>query len=79
MPASENSYIAEASDTMFQFSAEENIWKRCQDREEYYREIRTYKKIIAKKILFSPNRKCSFKNFLPNEFKPFYLDIKTKD
>lgn len=47
MLASDNSYIAEASNTMFQLSAEENIRKRCLDREEYYREIRTYKKIIA--------------------------------
>lgn len=49
MLASENSYIAEASDTMFRLSAEEDIRKRCQDREEYYREIRTYKRIIAEK------------------------------
>ncbi|MDE7275403.1 MAG: Rpn family recombination-promoting nuclease/putative transposase, partial [Lachnospiraceae bacterium] len=47
MLASENNYIAEASNTMFRLSAEENIRKRCLDREEYYREIRTYKKIIA--------------------------------
>lgn len=49
MLASENSYIAEASDTMFRLSADEDIRKRCQDREEYYREIRTYKRIIAEK------------------------------
>ena len=46
MLASENNDIAEASDTMFRLSAEESIRKRCLDREEYYREIRTYKKII---------------------------------
>ena len=46
MPASENNDIAEASDTMFRLSAEESIRKRCLDREEYYRDIRTYKKII---------------------------------
>ena len=49
MLASENSYIAEASDTMFRLSADEDIRKRCQDRKEYYREIRTYKRIIAEK------------------------------
>lgn len=49
MLASDNNYIAEASNTMFELSAEENIRKRCLDREEYYREIRTYKKIIAEK------------------------------
>lgn len=47
MLASDNSYITEASNTMFRLSTEENIRKRCLDREEYYREIRTYKKIIA--------------------------------
>ena len=47
MLASDNNYIAEASNTIFRLSAEENIRKRCLDREEYYREIRTYKKIIA--------------------------------
>lgn len=46
MLASDNNYIAEASNTMFRLSAEEDIRKRCLDREEYYREIRTYKKII---------------------------------
>ncbi len=46
MLASENNDIAEASNTMFRLSAEESIRKRCLDREEYYREIRTYKKII---------------------------------
>lgn len=49
MLASENNYIAEASNTMFRLSAEEDIRKRCLDREEYYREIRSYKKIIAEK------------------------------
>ena len=49
MLASENDYINEASNTMLQFSAEKDIRKRCQDREEYYREIRTYKHIIAQK------------------------------
>ncbi len=49
MLASENDYINEASNTMLWLSAEEDIRKRCQDREEYYREIRTYKRIIAEK------------------------------
>ena len=46
MLASDNNYIAEASNTMFRLSAEEDIRKPCLDRAEYYREIRTYKKII---------------------------------
>ncbi len=49
MLASENDYINEASNTILRLSAEEDIRKRCQDREEYYREIRTYKRIIAEK------------------------------
>ncbi len=49
MLASENKYINEASNTMLRLSAEEDIRKRCQDKEEYYREIRTYKRIIAEK------------------------------
>ncbi len=49
MLASENDYISEASKTMLWLSAEEDIRKRCQDREEYYREIRTYKRMIAER------------------------------
>ena len=49
MLASENNYIAEASNTMLRLSAEEDIRKRCQDREEYDLEMRTIKKIIAEK------------------------------
>ena len=49
MLASDNPYINEASNTIFQLSADEQIRKQCLDREEYYREIRTYKKIIAEK------------------------------
>ncbi len=49
MRASKNDSIREASDTIFLLSAEANIRKRCLDREEYYRDIRTYNKIIAEK------------------------------
>ncbi len=49
MRASKNDSIREASDTIFLLSAETNIRKRCLDREEYYRDIRTYNKIIAEK------------------------------
>lgn len=49
MIASENDSISEASDTIFRLSAEADIRKRCLDREEYYRDIRTYQKIIAEK------------------------------
>ena len=49
MLASENDYINEASNTMLRLSAKKDIRKWCQDREEYYREIRTFKRIIAEK------------------------------
>lgn len=49
MRASKNNSIREASDTIFLLSAEANIRKRCLDREEYYRDIRTYNKMIAEK------------------------------
>ena len=49
MRASKNDSIREASDTIFLLSAETNIRKRCLDREEYYRDIRTYNKMIAEK------------------------------
>lgn len=47
MLASKNNYINEASNTMLRLSAEEDIRKRCQDREDYYRQIRTYERTIA--------------------------------
>lgn len=49
MLAAKNDNIKEAAETIFQLSADEQIRERCLAREEYYREIRTYKKIIAEK------------------------------
>ena len=49
MHAVKNDYIKEAAETIFQLSADEQIRERCLARKEYYREIRTYKKIIAEK------------------------------
>ncbi len=49
MLAAKNDHIKEAAETIFQLSADEQIRERCLAREEYYREIRTYKKIIAEK------------------------------
>ncbi len=51
MLASKNDSIREASNTIFLLSAEANIRKRCLDREEYYRDIRTYNKMIAEKTM----------------------------
>lgn len=47
MLASKNESIAEAANTMFELSAEEQIRKRCRDREEYYQDMRNYERVIA--------------------------------
>lgn len=47
MLASENEYIKEAAKTMFELSADEQIRKRCLDREEYYQDLRNYEHAIA--------------------------------
>ncbi|MCM1428035.1 MAG: hypothetical protein NC118_15660, partial [Eubacterium sp.] len=56
MLAAKDQYINEASKAIFQLSAEEQILKRCRDREEYYLDLRAYerevdenKKTIAEK------------------------------
>ena len=47
MLAEKNEYLNEASETMFQLSADELIKKRCRDREEYYQDLRNYEQVIA--------------------------------
>ena len=51
--AAKDQYINEASKTIFQLSADEQIRKRCLDREEYYLDLKAYEEIIAddKKII----------------------------
>ena len=49
MLAEKSEYLDEASKTIFQLSADEQIKKRCLDREEYYQDLRAYEKAIAKK------------------------------
>lgn len=44
-----NEYLTEASKTMFQLSTDEQIRKRCRDREEYYQDIHNYELAIAQK------------------------------
>lgn len=46
MIASENEYLEEAAETMFQMSAEELVRKRCRDREEYYQDLRSYERAV---------------------------------
>ena len=47
MLAEKDEYLGEASKTMFQLSADEQIKKRCRDREEYYQDLRNYERVIA--------------------------------
>lgn len=49
MLASGNEYLDEASKTIFQLSADEQIRKRCRDREEYYQDLANYERAIADK------------------------------
>lgn len=48
MLASKNEYLNEASKTIFQLSADEQIRKRYRDREEYYQDLRNYEREIEK-------------------------------
>ena len=47
MLAEKNEYLREAAGTMFRLTAEEQIRKRCRDREEYYQDMRNYERYIA--------------------------------
>ena len=47
MLAKKNEYLQEAAGTMFRLTAEEQICKRCRDREEYYQDMRNYERYIA--------------------------------
>lgn len=49
MIASKDDYLKEAAQTIFRMSADEEIRKRCRDREEYYQDLRSYERAIAEK------------------------------
>ena len=49
MLASKDKYLYEASNTIFQLSADEQIRKQCRDREEYYQDLRNYERVTAEK------------------------------
>ena len=53
---------------MFRLSAEESIRKRCLDREEYYREIRTYKKIIREQEVCIAEKDSTIQELLAGMF-----------
>ncbi len=46
MIASKDEYLKEAAQTIFRMSADEEIRKRCLDREEYYQDMRNYERKI---------------------------------
>ena len=47
MLTEKNEYLQETAGTMFRLTAEEQIRKRCRDREEYYQDMRNYERYIA--------------------------------
>lgn len=49
MLATENEYMQEAANTIFELNADELIRKQCRDREEYYQDLRNYERVIAQK------------------------------
>lgn len=49
MLASKDEYLNEAAKTIYQMSADEKIRKQCRDREEYYEDLRSYERAIAKR------------------------------
>ena len=46
MIASKDEYLKEAAQTIFRMSADDEIRKRCRDREEYYQDLRNYERKI---------------------------------
>ena len=69
MLADKDQYINEASKTIFQLSADEQIRKRCLDREEYYLDMRAYEREIAtnKKLIEEDKKVIAEKDALIQE------------
>ena len=61
MLAARNEYLREASNTMFELSADEQIRKQCRDREEYYQDLRKYEKAIEQKDAMIAERDVQLK------------------
>lgn len=49
MLAEKNKYLEEATQTIFRMSAEEQVIKRCRDREDYYSDLRSYDQELARR------------------------------
>ncbi|MBD5453216.1 MAG: Rpn family recombination-promoting nuclease/putative transposase [Lachnospiraceae bacterium] len=71
MLAAKDPYINEASKTIFQLSAKDQIRKRCRDREEYYLDLRAYEREVAenKKIIAEKDAKLADNEKLIEELR----------
>lgn len=49
MLAAKDEYLNEAAETIFELSSDEQIRKRCRDREEYYQDMRNYDAAILER------------------------------
>ena len=49
MISANDEYLTEAAETIYQLNADKYVLKLCQDRDEYYNDIRYYQNIIAEK------------------------------
>ena len=49
MISANDEYLTEAAETIYQLNADKYVLKRCQDRDEYYNDIRYYQNTIAEK------------------------------
>lgn len=63
MLSAKDPYIDEASNSIFQMNADPQVLKRCLDREEYYLDLKTDKRIIAEsKAVIKAQKKEIMKN-----------------
>lgn len=78
MLASKNEYLNEASKTIFQLSADEQIRKRCRDREEYYQDLRNYEREIEKmrKIISENHATILEKDSIIEKFLEEIMELK---
>ena len=49
MISANDEYLTEAAETIYQLNANKYVLKLCQDRDEYYNDIRYYHNTIAEK------------------------------
>lgn len=67
MIATDNEYLQEASNTLFDLNADFNVRERCRNREEYYNVLRTFESeidLMKEKLAQSKNELIQSKNEL---------------